>query len=237
MYPVSRNAAYDRAITVFSPDGKLYQVEYASKITEKGTSGVGIIYDKGVLFGADKMIHSKLLVPDSIEKMFKVDDHITAISSGLSGDARRLVQYARELCQENKGLYDEPLQVEVLVKRVAAVTQYFTQYGGIRPFGVSFIFGGVDEFGKRLFESEPNGALAEYKAIAIGRNKNAVMGLLEKEFKEKLSLDEALSLAVSALKKSLPADEKMSDERLEFSIVDEKMKYKKIKNEKIASFK
>ncbi|PJA19730.1 MAG: proteasome subunit alpha, partial [Candidatus Diapherotrites archaeon CG_4_10_14_0_2_um_filter_31_5] len=104
MYPGSKasTAAYDRAATMFSPDGRLYQVEYASKIVEQGTLGIGFIYDKGILFGADKRVSSPLIMPASVEKLFLIDDHISAISSGLVGDARRLVQIARQESQENQ---------------------------------------------------------------------------------------------------------------------------------------
>src|SRR3989344_7084723 len=151
---------------MFSPDGRLYQVEYASKIVSQGTMGVACKYNQGVLFGAYKKITSKLLIPGSVEKIFAIDDHIAAVSAGLVGDARRLVGIARQRAQENQVYYEESIQVETLVKEIANVNQIFTQYGGMRPFGVSIIFGGVDDSGKRLFESEPSGALAEYSAIA-----------------------------------------------------------------------
>ena len=96
MYPSPKMSAYDRAATMFSPDGRLYQVEYASKIVSQGTLGLGLVYDKGVIFGADKKTASRLLIPESIEKLFVIDDHIAAVSSGLVGDARRLVEIARE---------------------------------------------------------------------------------------------------------------------------------------------
>ncbi|MBU0662078.1 archaeal proteasome endopeptidase complex subunit alpha [Candidatus Micrarchaeota archaeon] len=160
MYPGSQTSAYDRVATMFSPDGRLYQVEYASKIVSQGTLGAALKYADGVLFAADKKVGSKLMIPDSVEKMFKVDGHIAAVSAGLVGDARRLVQIARQKAQENVMYYDESILVETLVKEVSNVKQIFTQYGGMRPFGVSFILGGVDNTGKRLFETEPSGALA-----------------------------------------------------------------------------
>lgn len=160
---------------MFSPDGRLYQVEYASKIVSQGTIGVALKYADGVVFGADKNISSRLVVPSSIEKVFKIDDHIGAVSAGLVGDARRLIQIARQKSQENRSYYDEAIGVETLVKEISGISQVFTQYAGMRPFGVSFIIGGVDSTGFRLFETEPSGALAEYSAIAIGKNKNKAM--------------------------------------------------------------
>lgn len=203
MYPMSpKSAAYDRAATMFSPDGRLYQVEYASKIVEQGTLGVGMVYDEGVLLGADKKISSRLILPDSIEKLFVIDDHVGAISSGLVGDARRLIQFARQEAQENNLYYEEPIGVETVVKRVSGVTQYFTQYGGVRPFGVSFIIGGIDSKGSRLFETEPSGALAEYKAIAIGKGKKEAMDLFEKEYKDGMAKDAGIQLLLSVIKRA-----------------------------------
>lgn len=204
MYSMNaKSSAYDRAATMFSPDGRLYQVEYASKIVEQGTLGIAMLYDKGILFAADKKVSSKLILPDSIEKLFVIDGHVAAISSGLVGDARRLVQFARQEAQENRIYYDEPIDVETVVKRMSSVAQYFTQYGGVRPFGVSFIVGGIDSKGLRLFETEPSGALAEYKAIAIGKGKKEAMDFLEKEYAENLSRDQAIQLMVDTMKKAV----------------------------------
>src|SRR3989338_6208674 len=132
---------------MFSPKGRLYQVEYASKIVEQGTLGTGVVFKDGILLGAEKNVSSKLLLPQSIEKLFMVDEHIAIISSGLVGDARRLVKIAREKVQENRMLYDERIQIEPLVKEISAIKHAFTQYSGMRPFGVSFVIGGIDATG------------------------------------------------------------------------------------------
>jgi proteasome alpha subunit len=223
MYPVqSKVPAYDKASTMFSPEGRLYQVEYASKIVEQGTTGVGLIYKDGVVLAADKSITSKLVIPDSIEKIFKIDENIGVVSAGLVGDARRLVGIARRQAQENKMVYSEAIQIEVMAKEIAETKQAFTQYGGLRPFGVAFIIGGYDEKGAALFETEPSGALAQYKAIAVGRNKDKAMDVFEKEFKEGLTFEKAVALAYKALDKSMPEKEKISLERIEFAVVDAK---------------
>jgi len=230
MYPVSKrqSSAYDRVSTMFSPDGRLYQVEYAAKIVEQGTVGAGLVYKDGVMFGADKQIQSRLVLPDSIEKLFKIDDHIAAISSGLVGDARRLVQLARKECQENQMWYEEKIQVETLVKRISGIKQLFTQYAGMRPFGVSFIIGGVDESGKRLFETEPSGALAEYKAIAIGRGKKESMKVFEKDYKDDMGFDDALKLMVLALEKGQSEKEKLDLNRVDLAYIEPGKKLERI---------
>jgi proteasome alpha subunit len=221
MYPMqSKTPAYDKVPTMFSPDGRLYQVEYASKIVEQGTTGVGVIFKDGVVLAADKIVPNKLVKPQSIEKIFKVDKHIGVVSAGLVGDARRLVGIARKQAQDNRMIYSEPIQIEVMAKEIAETKQAFTQYGGLRPFGVAFIVAGVDEKGPQLFQTEPSGALAEYKAVAVGRNREKVMGSFEKEFKENLSLEKAVALAYEALGKSLPEKEKITTSRVQFAILD-----------------
>ncbi len=233
MYPGSPISAYDRAATMFSPDGRLYQVEYASKIVGQGTLGIGISYNKGVLLGADKKVTTKLLHPDSIEKLFKVDNHIAAVSAGLVGDARRLIDMARQKAQENIMHYDEPIKVETLVKEVSNIKQIFTQYGGMRPFGVSFIIGGVDESGIRLFETEPSGALAEYRAIAIGKHKEKTMQMFEKEYSDSMTREDAIALAIKAVKIAQEEKEKFDYKRLDFAFIEEEKGFTKIQPEKL----
>lgn len=218
---MSKAPAYDKASTMFSPDGRLYQVEYASKIVEQGTTGVGIVYKDGVILAADKIIKSKLIIPSSIEKIFKIDTNIGVVSAGLVGDARRLVKIARKQSQDNKMIFSEKIQVEVMTKEIAETKQSFTQYGGLRPFGVALIIGGTDETGARLFVTEPSGALAEYKAAAVGRNKDKAMKTFEKEYKEGFTFEKAIGVSYNALKNSLPEKEKMTLTRLEFAIIDD----------------
>ncbi|MCR4368776.1 MAG: archaeal proteasome endopeptidase complex subunit alpha [archaeon] len=234
MYPVSQPANYDRAATMFSPDGRLYQVEYASKIVSQGTMGVACKYNEGIIFGAHKKVPSNLMLPESVEKIFPVDDHIVAVSAGLVGDARRLVGIARQKAQENKMYYEEPIQTETLVKEISNVKQVFTQYGGMRPFGISFIVGGVDQTGKRLFETEPSGALAEYHAVAIGKNRNKAMEFFEKEWKENISRDAAIKLSLKALEHGLDEKEKFDVNKLQFMVIDTNTrKYSSVSKEEL----
>jgi len=236
LYPVSQPANYDRAATMFSPDGRLYQVEYASKIVSQGTMGVACKYNDGVIFGAFKKINSKLLLPDSVEKIFPIDNHIVAVSAGLVGDARRIIGNARQKAQENRMYYEEAIQIETLVKEVSNVKQVFTQYGGMRPFGVSLIIGGVDNTGKRLFETEPSGALAEYQAIAIGKNRNKAMELFEKDWKENLSKEAAMKLLLKALEHGLDEKEKFDVNKLQFTMVNESREFKHITQEELKGY-
>jgi proteasome alpha subunit len=227
--------AYDRAATMFSPKGRLYQVEYASKIVEQGTLGIGLVYSKGILLGAEKAITSSLMIPESIEKLFKIDDHIGAISAGLVGDARRLIKIARELAQENIIYYDESIDVEKLAKEISSIKQIFTQYAGMRPFGVSLIIAGVNNGKRRVFETEPSGALAEYKATAIGKNKKKALDLLEKKYNEKLSLEDGIKLIASVIKQCKEKGEPFNINNLEFAYVEDKTPFTKLTAKELKS--
>ncbi len=200
MYPVSPQN-YDRAITVFSPDGRLFQVEYAKEAVRRGATAIGIVCSDGVALVAYKNAPSNLLVPESMKKIFEIDGHIAATASGLIADARRLVDISRVEAQRHRLAYAEPISVEATAKELCDLMQVYTQYGGIRPFGVSLLIGGVDEK-PRLFEAEPSGALTGYKACAIGSGKKEVEEFFEKEYKENLSIDAGIELALKALKKS-----------------------------------
>jgi len=180
MYPQGP-AAYDRAITVFSPDGRLFQVEYAREAVKRGTTAIGITYDSGVLLAVDKNVSNKLIIPKSIEKIFTIDDHICVATSGLVADARRLIEDARVKSQRNKLVYNEPINVSSLTRSICDMKQAYTQYGGARPFGTALLIAGVNN-GPHLFETDPSGAYTEYKAGAIGSGKRDVEKLLEEHF-------------------------------------------------------
>ena len=234
MYPAS-SAAYDRAITVFSPDGRLFQVEYAREAVKRGTTALGIVYGNGVLLGVDKNITSKLLIGESIEKIFEIDQHIASATSGLVADARRLVDFARVTSQEEILMYSEPIDLGVLTKRICDLKQAYTQFGGARPFGAALLITGVDGTGKHLFETDPSGAFNELYASAIGGGKNEVEAFFEKEYREDMSFDEAVELTLQALRRV--GDKFISKETVDISYVDErKKKVTKLEDRKIESY-
>ena len=162
--------AYDRAITVFSPDGRLFQVEYAMELVNRGATIIGIQSAEGLVLGSEENIEV-LEEAGYSWKIFRVDDHIGAAIVGLSSDARILIDQARIYAQSNKLTYDEPIDVEVVTKRICDIQQMYTQHAGVRPFGVSIIFGGVDKTGTRVFGTHPSGTYRGYKATALGRRK------------------------------------------------------------------
>src|SRR3989344_4976485 len=138
---------YDRSITMFSPDGRLLQVEYAKKTVRQGSTALGIVCKEGVVLVADKRITSKMMVPEAIEKMFKIDDHIAATAAGIISDARVLVDRAQLRAQQHSVTYDSKIDILSVVKEICDLKQVCTQSAGLRPFGVSMLVGGVEEDG------------------------------------------------------------------------------------------
>lgn len=196
--------AYDRAITVFSPDGRLFQVEYAMELVNRGATILGIQTTDGLVLGSEENIEV-LEEAGYSWKIFRVDDHIGAAIVGLSGDARVLIDQARIYAQSNKLTYDEPIDVEVITKKICDIQQMYTQHAGVRPFGVSLIFGGVDKTGPRVFGTHPSGTYRGYKATALGAGKETVLNILKEEYKDDLTLDGTIKLAVKCLVKALEA--------------------------------
>jgi proteasome alpha subunit len=196
--------AYDRAITVFSPDGRLFQVEYAMELVNRGATILGIQTAEGVVLGSEESI--ELLEEAGFSyKIFRVHDHIGAAIVGLSSDARILIDQARVYAQSNKLTYDEPIDVEVVTKRICDIQQMYTQHAGVRPFGVSIIFGGVDKSGSRVFGTHPSGTYRGYKATALGAGRETVLNILKEEYKENMSLEDTTKLTIKCLVKALEA--------------------------------
>lgn len=198
---------YDRAITMFSPDGRLLQVEYAKKTVRQGSTAIAIVCADGILFVADKRIMDKLIIPESVEKIFEIDSHMGAAASGILSDARVLVEHARLKAQQHRVTYDAPIDVISVVKDICDLKQICTQSGGLRPFGVSILVGGIDPDGKpRLFETDPTGIYFEYKASVIGEAETEISEMLDKEYHDSITVDEALRLCLRMLSTILGKD-------------------------------
>jgi len=189
---------YDRAITVFSPDGRLYQVEYAIETVRRGTIAVGVKCKDGIIIAVEEKPR-KLQISDIAQKVFQIDDHVGVAAAGYIPDARSQVDNARFFSQSNKMIYDEPVEVETIAKHLADQCQQYTQYAGVRPFGVSLILGGVVNKKPELYLTDPSGTYISYDAIAIGSGSDQVTDFLEKTYKNDLSLDEAAALATAAI--------------------------------------
>jgi len=223
---------YDRAITMFSPDGRLLQVEYAKKTVRQGSTAIGIVCSDGVLFVTDKRIVDSLVVPESVEKVWQIDDHIGATASGILSDARVLIERAQLRAQQHRVTYDSPIDTVTIVKDMCDLKQICTQSAGLRPFGVSILVAGIDDSKARLFETDPTGIFFEYKASVIGEGEVEVEEFLHKEYKPDLSIDDGLKLCLRALKKVL--GENFNIDRIDSAYIrnDEK-KFKKFSKEKI----
>ncbi len=223
MYPVSPQA-YDRASTVFSPDGRLFQVEYAKEAVKRGSTTIGMVCKDGVVLIANRFVPNNLIDRESIRKVHIVDDHIIAASSGLAGDARRLVEMARVEAQKHRVTYSEPVSILQLSKTLADTLQIYTQYGGIRPFGVAMLICGLDSKDGSMYELEPSGAYTGYFAVGIGSGKESVEKYLAQEYNSNLTLDKGIVLGLKALLDSCSDEERKlcNENTLDIAIVSAK---------------
>jgi len=211
---------YDSRTTTFSPEGRLYQVEYAMEAINNASSTIGLLSKDGVVIAADKMLLSKLLDQGKVgDKVYKIDDHCVCAVAGLTADANILIAHARLLAQRYLYQYGEPQPLEQLITQLCDTKQNYTQFGGLRPFGVSFLFGGWDEhYGYQLYHTDPAGNYSGWKATAIGVNNQSAQSILKQEWREDLSIDEAVKLAAKVLTKTMDTTTPTGD-KLEFALI------------------
>jgi proteasome alpha subunit len=205
----NQQQAYDRGITIFSPDGRLYQVEYAREAVKRGTASVGIRTADGVVLAADRQVRSPLIERESIEKIHSIDTHVGVASAGHVADARKLIDFSRQQAQVEQLRYDEQIGIETLTKRVTDHIQEYTQTGGARPFGVALLVGGVKDGEPRLFETDPSGTPYEWQAVAIGGGRGDIQSHLEEEYTPEMDLATGIDLAIEAL--AVEADDLTAD--------------------------
>eukprot|EP00529_Nitzschia_sp_RCC80_P042394 CAMPEP_0113507596 /NCGR_PEP_ID=MMETSP0014_2-20120614/36556_1 /TAXON_ID=2857 /ORGANISM="Nitzschia sp." /LENGTH=254 /DNA_ID=CAMNT_0000403229 /DNA_START=11 /DNA_END=772 /DNA_ORIENTATION=+ /assembly_acc=CAM_ASM_000159 len=205
---------YDSSTTTFSPEGRLHQVEYAIEAINNAGTCVGILAKDGIVMASERRITSGLLAPaKTSEKTYQLCSHASCNVAGLTADANILIDQARLRAGRYAYQYQEPIPVEQLVEFVCNYKQYYTQRGGLRPFGVAFLFAGYDEhYGFQLYQSDPSGNYSGWKATVIGANNQAGKSLLKAEYKtgegeedeEKIpDVDEAVKLAVKVLNKTM----------------------------------
>ncbi|GBE58605.1 proteasome subunit alpha type protein [Babesia ovata] len=204
---------YDSKTTTFSQEGRLYQVEYALEAINNANLTVGVLCDQGVVLVADKPLTTQLLDPGKInEKLYKLDAHMFCAVAGLTADATVLINVCKLYAQRHRYRFGQPQNVEQHVVEICDLKQSYTQYGGLRPFGVSFLFAGWDShLGFQLYHTDPSGNYAGWKATAIGRNSQPAQTLLRQEWKEGLSLDDALYLAIKVLTKAMDSTVQKAD--------------------------
>lgn len=189
---------YDMTPTMYSPDGRIYQVEYAIETVKRGTLAIGIICSDGVIIAVEENPRA-LQVADVTQKIFQVDYHIGVAAAGYIPDARVQVDNARFFSQSSKLTYDEPVEVETVAKHLADQCHQFTQYSGVRPYGVALIIAGVDQKGGAIYVTDPSGTYVSYAAVAIGAGSEEVTDFLEKNYKPEMSLEDGAALATAAI--------------------------------------
>ena len=210
---------YDRAITMFSPDGRLLQVEYAKKTVSLGNTAIGMVCKDGVVLVTDKRVVDKLVVPEAVEKIWQVDDHVMATGAGILSDARVLVERAQEKAASYRITYDAPIDILSIVKDLCNLAQYCTQSGGLRPFGVALLIAGRDSDGHKLYQTDPTGVYHRWKATVIGEGEEAIQPILRKEYRDDITVEHGMALAIGALKKFL--GESFDTARVDAAVIQE----------------
>ena len=223
--------AYDKGTNIFSPDGRLFQVEYAREAVKKGSSTIGIKYKGGVALIVDRRSLNRLIEPKSTEKIHQIDEYTGCATSGLVADARVLVDYARRVSEDHRVNFGENMSVEMLVKEICDAKQQYTQ-GGYRPFGTALLVAGCDELGVHLFETDPSGALVAYKATCMGIGRAAAVEILEKEYEDDMEFSKAMKVGLEALEAAI--EEEPKADSIEISVAEEGKKFRRLSGSEIA---
>lgn len=209
---------YDRGVNTFSPEGRLFQVEYAIEAIKLGSTVIGICTKEGVVLAAEKRITSPLMVPSTVEKIVEVDKHIGCATSGLMADARTLIERARVECQSHWFNYNEKMSIESCAQAVSALAIQFgdSDSGGSamsRPFGVAILFAGVDNGEPQLWHMDPSGTYIRYGAKAIGSGSEGAQQNLQDNFTQEMTIKDAINLSLTTLKQVM--EEKLSSTNVE----------------------
>jgi len=229
---VSRGREYDEAITIFSPEGRIYQVEYALELVKRGAPVAGAYTKDGVVLAAVEILSNSLEDSRFSKKLFELNTHVATVIAGFSPDARVLVREARLACQGHTMTYDEPIGIESLVINVGDLLQQYTQNAGIRPFGVSMIIAGIDSTGPHLISIDPSGSYRGYKATALGMNSEKGREVLEKKYNEKMDLTELTKLCIETIKTAY--GNALKPENINVAVISSETKtYKKLSEDEV----
>ncbi|KAH8119749.1 proteasome subunit alpha type 5 [Phellopilus nigrolimitatus] len=214
---------YDRGVNTFSPEGRLFQVEYAIEAIKLGSTTVGVRTPQGVILGVEKRVQSPLLESASIEKIMEIDSHLGCAMSGLTADARTMIDHARVTSQNHAFTYDEPIRVESVTQAVCDLALRFGESVHdedammSRPFGVALLIAGIDENGPQLFHTDPSGTFMRYDAKAIGSGSEAAQSELQDKWHKQMTLVEAQTLTLKTLKQVM--EEKLDQHNVQLAQV------------------
>jgi len=222
---------YDRSAGMFSPDGLLLQVEYAEKAVKLGSSVLAMTTKEGIIFIGDRKIASKLLVKDAFKKVFEVDNHLLIAGAGVMSDGRRLIEQAQLVAQEHKVKFQSPMDVISLVKDVANIQQYYSQSGGVRPFGVSLLVGAIEDKEAIIYQTTPSGMYIRFLARCVGNVSDKMNVLLEDKYKEGMSNKDAIKLGLDLYKNTL--DDEFDLNRFDVVTIDMNEKITRLTSEEI----
>ena len=226
---------YDRAATMFSPDGHILQVEYAEKTVRLGSASIGMVCADGVLIIADKRINDVLMVPESANKISEIDHHIIGTAAGILSDARVLIERAQLIAQQHRVTYDSSIDVGSIIKDISDVKQQYTQHPGVRPFGVSVMIAGIDSRNK-LFVSDITGNYFEYYSTAIGENDEKIKEQLRKEYKPSIKIEDAIKLGLNIFKDVKAKNFNIENFDAAFVLAGKEPKVQKLNGEKLKKY-
>ena len=224
---------YDRAATMFAPEGHLLQVEYAEKTVRLGSSSIGMVCSDGVFILADKRIKEKLITPKSANKIYEIDSHIIASVAGIVSDSRILIEKAQVLAQQHRVTYDSEIEPELVIKEISNIKQQFTQYGGARPFGVSIMLAGINGKKPELYTSDVTGNYFGYYANAIGENDDKIREKLRESYKKDLTIKQGVKLALKIFEEA--KEKEFNMENIELCYIETKdNKLKRLEGKEIS---
>jgi len=225
---------YDMTPTMYSPDGRIYQVEYAIETVKRGTLALGISTKEGVILAVEEKPRT-LQTKNITQKIFQVDFHIGIAAAGYIPDARVQVDGARFFSQGSKMTYDESVEIATVAKYLADQAHQFTQYGGVRPNGVAMIIAGIDQKGESIYITDPSGTYVQYSAIAIGNGSDDVNEFFEQFYNKDMSLEDAAALAIAAI--NLKAEKKDEVNHIKMAKITTKSKvFEKISESDIQNY-
>ncbi len=197
---------YDRSATMLSPDGHILQVEYAEKTVRLGSASIGVNCNEGLVIVADKGKKDELMIPESADKIYEIDDHIMASAAGILSDGRILVNHVRVSAQQHRVSYDSPIDVESVIREISDIKQQYTQHPGVRPFAVSIMVAGRTDGKNKLYTSDITGNYFEYKAISIGKHDDKINESLKKKYRKDMDTNEAIKMCLGIFKEILGED-------------------------------